>query len=80
MRAVKNETLDELEEMALASAKAIRAYLTYQGTNKDYEKKARVATAGISSYSRLRASETNREAIELAAHRMNGDEPKKLSE
>jgi hypothetical protein len=50
-------------------AKAIRAYLTYQGENKQYENKARVAAAAISSFARARASESNRMAVELMAGR-----------
>ena len=84
MRPVKEETLDAMEAMALKCAKAISEYLTYQGGNPAFEKKARVAGTGISAFGRVRASETNREQVEHMAKRLNGEanqiavvEPKK---
>lgn len=78
MKPVNETTLDELEETAVVSAKAIRAYLVYQGENPTYERKARVAAAAISSFARTRASETNRMGIELMTHKLmivNSNEP-----
>jgi hypothetical protein len=69
VKPVKEKTLDELEETAVAGAKAIRAYLSYQGDNPTYRDKAKVSAAAISAYARTRASETNRQAIELMARR-----------
>lgn len=78
MKPVKDETLDEMEQTAVESARAIRAYLAYQGDNQTYRDKARVGAAAISSFARARASETNRIGIELMALRV--DAPKALPE
>lgn len=72
MKPVKEKTLDELEETALVSAKAIRAFLAYEGDNQTYREKAKVGASAISAFARTRASETNRQAIELMGLRMGG--------
>lgn len=71
MKAVQDDTLDEMEETARVSARAIRAYLTYQGDNQQFRDKARVAAAAISSFARTRASESNRLSVELLARRID---------
>jgi hypothetical protein len=62
-----------METTARESAKAIRAYLTYQGENQQYRDKARVAAAAISSFARARSSETNRLSVELIAQRIGAN-------
>jgi hypothetical protein len=73
MKAVKDATLDILEDTAVVSAKAIKAFLAYEGDNRTYETKAKVAASAISAFARTRASESNRMAVELMAVRVNGD-------
>jgi hypothetical protein len=72
MKPVKDSTLDQMEDATNASVKAILAYLAYQGENQMYEKKARAAAALISAYGRIRASESNRMAIEAMAEKCVG--------
>lgn len=72
MKAVRDETLDEMESTVMEGAKAIRAYLRYEGENRRYEQKARVAATAISAFARTRASESNRMAVELMAERQSG--------
>jgi hypothetical protein len=69
MKAVKDSTVNELEEVALMGCKAIRAYLVYQGDNKQYHDKAKVGSMAVTSYTRLRATEANRMALEMMASR-----------
>jgi ribosomal protein S2 len=72
MKAIKETTLDILEQTALAGAKAITAYLEYKGENVVFFAKARIGAAAISAYARTRASESNRQAVELMSQRMIG--------
>lgn len=79
MRAVKEETLNELEDTVGPALKAVRAYLSYQGDNPQYRDKAKIAIGAIGSFAKVRASETNRLQVELVADRMYGaEEPKRL--
>lgn len=72
--------LSEFEETALMGARAVRAFLTYQGTqNKDYFAKARVGAVAMSSYGRLRATMANEAALKLAATKVETVEPKRLT-
>jgi hypothetical protein len=78
MKPVRDEVLEHLEETALECSKAIRAYLTYQGENRAYEHKARVAATHIGGWAKVRASETNRIGIEAAfARQENGRDARK---
>ena len=70
MRAVTDEAIADQEKLMMESAKQLRAFFAYQGKDPMPEKRAKYAVAQISSYSRLRASETNRMAIELAVNRL----------
>lgn len=62
--------MDDLEETARCGAKAVRAFFAYMGDNPTYFQKARIGAAAISGFTRARASETNRLAVELAAKRV----------
>lgn len=73
MKPVKENTLDTLEEVALLGAAQIKAYFAYQGDNPAYFQKANIAKGAISAFSRVRASETNRMAVELQAKRQKAD-------
>ena len=57
------------EELALEGIKAMRAYLAYEGQNKQYLSKAKVGAVGVTAYVRLRATESNRMQIELMSER-----------
>src|SRR3990167_7670321 len=59
--------IEEAEAVALEGLKAMRAYLAYQGQNKDYLLKAKVGSVAVASYTRHYASITNREMLRMAA-------------
>ena len=67
MKPISDSRLDAFEELATDSIKQVRAFFAYQGDNASYFQKARLAIGAISAYSRIRATETNRMAVELAA-------------
>lgn len=69
MRPIKDTTMSILETVALEGAAQIRAFFKYQGDNPAYLQKAKLGAAAIGGYSRVRASETNRLAVELATDR-----------
>lgn len=77
MKAVDEETLNELESAIKPSIGAIKAYLTYQGENAQYRDRAKIAVGIVSAFARVRASETNRMQVELMSERIV-DEPKRL--
>lgn len=72
MRPINEDVLTEVENVAAEGLKHIRALFTYEGGEQRYETKAKVAIATLGAYGRLRSSETNRMAIELAAERAFG--------
>lgn len=65
----KREFIDAAEEVAMEGLKAMKAYLAYQGENKDYLHKAKVGGQAVQGYTRHYASLTNREMLKLAAQR-----------
>lgn len=65
----KEKVLEDYEETALLGNKHIRAFLTYQGSNKDYERKARVGCIASNGYTRLRATMANELALKMASAR-----------
>jgi len=68
----KLESVTEaLGEGALEGLKHLRAYLTYQGENPTYYKKAKVGGVLVASYVKAEATRTNRMAIEQAKTRLN---------
>ncbi len=69
MKHVSNAFMDEAEDLAMESMKALRAFLTYQGDNVKYYHKAKTAAVGLTNYVRLRATENNRAMVELASKR-----------
>jgi len=80
MKAISDGKLDVFEDVALEGAKQIKAYFAYQGSEPRYLNKARVGATAISAYARMRASETNRMAVELASGKLleHVQEPKQL--
>ena len=67
MRAISDERIEVFEDVAVEAVAQIRAYFKYQGDDPRYMQKAKAAAAVIGAYSRLRASETNRMAVDLAS-------------
>lgn len=72
MKPIEDKRMDELEDVAMESAKQLRAFFAYQGTNPQYFQKARLACGMIGAYARLRASETNRMAVEVTVGKIGG--------
>lgn len=70
--------IDEAEEVALEGLKAMKAYLAYQGENKDYLQKAKIGAAAATAFTRHYASITNREMVSLAMEKTER-KPKRLS-
>lgn len=74
---MKPNVIAEFEETAVLGSKAVRAFLTYQGANRDYFNKARVGVGAMGSYARLRATMANEQALRLMELRSAGpNEPK----
>jgi len=69
MKPVSEKTVATLEAVAADGAKQIQSFFAYEGTNSIYFNKAKVGAVVIGAYARLRASETNRMAVELMAGR-----------
>lgn len=67
VKKISDEFIEESEELARQSMKAMRAFLTYSGDNQNYYHRAKVASVGLTNYVRLRATENNRMMVELAA-------------
>ena len=65
MKEITDGKLELFEDVALEGAKQIKAYFSYQGSEPKYREKARVGATAISAYARMRASETNRMAVEM---------------
>ncbi len=70
MKAIRDQRIEDFEDAAMEGVKQLRAFFSYQGSDPRYFQKARLATGMISAYARLRASETNRMAVEAAVERM----------
>jgi hypothetical protein len=81
MKPIKERNMDVLEDLAMMGADEIRAFFAYQGDNAKYFKKARIGMGVLAAFSRVRASETNRMAVELASRKvLTGQEPRTLTE
>ena len=70
MKPISDGRITELEDAAMESAKQLRALFKYEGSDGRYFQRARLAVAMIGAYARIRASETNRMAIEVATDRL----------
>jgi len=71
MKSISDARVGEFEDVAMESVKQLRAFFKYEGNDSRYFQKARLATGMISAYARIRSSETNRLAVELAAGKLN---------
>jgi tRNA(Ile2) C34 agmatinyltransferase TiaS len=76
MKPIKDVVLEEFEALALKGAKEIEAYFKYQGKDPAYFSKAKVGAGVIGAYARMRASESNRMAVEMMVARHAGALPK----
>ncbi len=61
--------IEEAEDVALEGLKAMKAYLAYQGSNKEYQQKAKIGAQAVQGFTRHYASLTNREALKFAQER-----------
>jgi hypothetical protein len=80
MKPLSSKTEDLLETGMSDGVKAMRAYLSYEGSDKRYLERAKVGAALASAWVKARASESNRMQVELIATRVVSLEPKQLSE
>lgn len=82
MKEVSDQTIEQFEEAALEGLKKLREFFKYEGDNPRYFQRAKVAASTIAAYTRLRASESNRLAVELMAersdHELGVPAPKRL--
>jgi hypothetical protein len=62
--------VEALESEAIEQLGEIRAARTYQGSNPDYQKRAKIAIGVIGAYVRLRATMANEKTNELVEIRM----------
>lgn len=62
----ENRILSELEDVTLTSVSCLREYLNYGGQNREYLQRAKISAAILTGYTRLFASLTNRQMVELA--------------
>jgi len=69
MKALSDSTIEEFEEVALEGLKKLREYFKYEGDNPRYFQKAKVAATAIAAYTRVRASESNRMAVEFMSQK-----------
>lgn len=72
MKAISDNAIETLEQVALEGAKQLRAFFAYEGDNPRYLQKAKLGAVAISGYARVRQSETGRMAVELAATKSSG--------
>ena len=59
----RERILVEWEEAALEGARAIKAFLVYQGHNREYFLKARTGGTAGQVYSRIRATKSHEESL-----------------
>lgn len=81
MRNIPDDIHDGIESTARAGARAVVNYLngSPSQTDRDSFLRARVGMSAIGSYVRLAATETNREALRMAAERA-ASSPQELPE
>lgn len=78
--AQQNEFVVALEAEAKDQLQAIREFRTYQGSNPEYHKRAKMAIGVIGNYVRLRATMANERSNDLIAMRMLGERPEPQGE
>lgn len=70
MKAIEDAELDEMRDDMRLGAKAMRAFLAYQGENPVFEKKAKIGAVFVTTYIRAHATTANRIIAEVAAERL----------
>ena len=70
MKPVSERFMQESEDLASKSMRAMREFLAYEDQDRGYALRARVACVGLTNYVRLRATENNRMLVEATAQRM----------
>lgn len=78
MKPLSDDTIDQFEEVALEGLKKLREFFKYEGSDPRYLQKAKVAATAIAAYTRVRASESNRMAVELMAEKQGANDSKVL--
>lgn len=78
MKPLSDDTMEQFEEVALEGLKKLREFFKYEGDNPRYFQRAKVAATAIASYTRIRASESNRMAVELMAEKQAREDAKAL--
>lgn len=74
MKPVSEKIIDEYEAAALEGLALMRAAMAYQGNEPRRFQQAKIGMAACNNYVRLRATETNRMAVEEAIQRRVADE------
>jgi hypothetical protein len=75
-----NAEMGEFASGARDGVKVMKAFLTYQGDNPDYYKKARIGAVLVGSYTRLRSSQANLASLVLSALQKSSADPKAIKE
>jgi hypothetical protein len=75
MKPLNDAFLTDLEKEAREWVKELSALRTYQGSDSSYMNKGKLAVALIGGLARMRASESNRMAIELATTKLASSLP-----
>lgn len=78
MKPLSDDTIEQFEEVAVEGLKKLREFFKYEGSEARYMQKAKVAATAIAAFTRLRASESNRMAIELMAEKQGAVEARTL--
>jgi predicted metal-dependent HD superfamily phosphohydrolase len=80
MKPISDALLDALETEATEWVRQLSALRAYQGEDRRYYEKGKLAVGIISGLARMRASESNRMAVELASGRVEPLAPAKQIE
>lgn len=74
MKPVSDDAMEQFESVALEGLKKLREYFKYEGSTPGVYQKAKVAATAIAAYTRLRASESNRMAVELMTEKFEQEQ------
>lgn len=66
----KTPIIEAAEDVAREGLKAMKAFLAYQGNNKDYLARAKVGGVAVGSYTRLRATMANERQLDILTVRL----------
>lgn len=71
MKPIRESTLDQMEDLAVKGMNRISEFLDDEAASDLKFRKAKLGATTISAFSRTRASESNRMAVELAREKFN---------